>query len=101
MIKLSGPAITSYTIPEFVHPVQAGGTVNYVITHNLNTLTPSLDLYQGVSTVQIGKVYDWNIAEGMTHGYLMHTITENSFTIMLGRISASNENIAGLVYKFN
>ena len=102
MIKLSSSSsINSYTIPTFNHPAQAGGTVNYVITHNLNTESPAIDLYQGVSGVQLGKVYDWNIASGWTHGYLIHTITPNSFTIMLGRISGGAEDINGKVYKLN
>ena len=104
MIKLSSgsAAISSYTIPPFVHPEQQGGTVNYVIVHNLNTNRPLVELFQAEDTAGPSIVYDWNIAgPGWTHGYFTFNMTPNSLTLYMGRLAGGAVTVGGIVYKLN
>jgi len=103
MIKLAGSAITFYEIPEFSHPVQAGGSAPYTITHNLGSVKVLLDLKYKTASFDYINLHDLYTEPGSFYncGFQerVYQRTSTQCFILIYRVSHEAATVSGRVYK--
>ena len=100
-----GGSFNTYTISQFTHPAQIGtNQVSYTITHNLNTLTPTVIVQTNLSIgdFQATSAGWYNIPSlmlisGLAYGHTIKIVDANTILINIFNIGAGPRQVRGAV----